>query len=75
METGNSTLVYSVLPNVGKTVLKTTKTLTKNSLITAKDARITHVNFTVFATTFSEKKLEALVSYHSPHKKAGQAGL
>jgi hypothetical protein len=34
------------------------KTLWKNSLMTAEDVRIIHVNFTVTAVTFTEKKNE-----------------
>jgi hypothetical protein len=38
VEAGNfTTLVYSVLNNVGKSVLKITETLWKNMLIIAKD--------------------------------------
>jgi hypothetical protein len=48
------TLVF--LLNVGKSMLKMTKTLWKNSLIIAKDKRIIHVNFTVITITFSEEK-------------------
>jgi hypothetical protein len=47
-----STSVYSVLPKVGKSVLKMTDTSSKNSLIIAKDVRVIHVNFIVIATTF-----------------------
>jgi hypothetical protein len=62
---GNFTaLVYSVLLNTGKNVLKMTQILWKNSLIIAKDVQITHVNFTVTAIKFSKKNLEALLLYH-----------
>jgi hypothetical protein len=49
-----TTLVYSVLLNIGKSVLKM-ETLWKNSFIIAKDVQIIHVNFIVIAITFSEK--------------------
>jgi hypothetical protein len=56
VEAGNFTLAYSVLLNVGKSVLKMTETLWENSLMTAKDVWIIHVNFIVIAITFTEKK-------------------
>jgi hypothetical protein len=59
-----TTLVYSVLVNVGKRALKMMKPLWKNCLITAKDVGIIHVNFIVITTTFFWKKMEALLSYH-----------
>jgi hypothetical protein len=49
-------VVYSVLLNTGKSVVKMTETLWKNNLITAKDVRIINLNFIVTAVTFSEKK-------------------
>jgi uncharacterized membrane protein len=52
------TLVHSVLLSVGQSVSKMMKTLWKNRIITAKYVRIIHVNFTVTAITFFEKKLE-----------------
>jgi hypothetical protein len=59
-----TTLVYSVLLNAGKTVLKKKETLWKNNLIIAKNVRIIPVNFTVIAIIFSEKKLKALFLNH-----------
>jgi hypothetical protein len=45
VEAGNfTTLVYSVLLNVGKFVLKTTETLWKNNLIIAKYVWVIHGN-------------------------------
>jgi hypothetical protein len=65
IEAGNfTTLVYSILINVGKSVLKMMQTLWKNSLITVKDLHINHVSFIVIAITFSDKKLKALLLYH-----------
>jgi hypothetical protein len=64
-ETGNfTTLVYSILLNNDKNVFKMMQTLWTNSLEITKYARIIHVNLTVIAVTFSQKKLEALLSYH-----------
>jgi hypothetical protein len=64
VEAGNFTpLVCRVLLNVDKNALKMTETSWENSLIIAKDVRIIHVNLIVIASTFSEKKLEALLSY------------
>jgi hypothetical protein len=60
-----TTLVYSVLLNNGKSVLKIMKTLWKNGLTITKDVRIIHINFTVTEITFPEKKLEVLLSYHT----------
>jgi hypothetical protein len=58
VEEGNSTtLVYSILLNLTKSMLKMTQTLWKNSLIFAKDVGIIPVNFTVIAITFSEEKI------------------
>jgi hypothetical protein len=51
----NFTMVYNILLNAGKSVLKMKKTMWKNSLITAKDVQIIHANFTVTAITFSDK--------------------
>jgi hypothetical protein len=63
-EAGNFTaLVYSVLLSVGRSVLKMTDTLWKNSLIIAKDLRKVRINFIVIANIFSEKKLEVLLLY------------
>jgi hypothetical protein len=45
-------------------VLKKTETLRKNCLIFAKDVYIIHVNLNVTGTTFSEKNLQTLLSYH-----------
>jgi hypothetical protein len=59
-----TTLVYSILLSIGKNVLKVTETLWKNSLIIAKDVGIINANHIVIAITFSEKKLEALLSYY-----------
>jgi hypothetical protein len=57
VEAGNfTTVVQSVLVNVGKTVLKMAETLWKNSFIIAKDVWTKNVNFVVIAITFSEKK-------------------
>jgi hypothetical protein len=57
VEEGNFTkLVLSFLLNVGKSVLKMTGTLWKNSLIDAKDVRMNHIKFTVIAITFSAKR-------------------
>jgi hypothetical protein len=56
VEAGNfTTLLYSVLTSVDKSVLKMMETLWKNSLITAKDVWIIYLNFNVTANTFSEK--------------------
>jgi hypothetical protein len=63
--TNFTTLLHSVLFNIGKTVLKTAGTLWKNSLIVVKYIRIIRVNFIVTAIPFSEKNLDALLSYHS----------
>jgi hypothetical protein len=64
VEAGNFTaLVYSVLLNIGRSVLKMTETLWKNSLVIANDVLIIYVTFVVIAITFSDKKLEALLSY------------
>jgi hypothetical protein len=64
VKAGNfTTLVYCTLLNVHKKVLRMTETLWKNSLIIAKYARNIHIKFVVTAITFSEKKLEALLSY------------
>jgi hypothetical protein len=61
VEAGNfTTLVYTVLLNVAKSVLKMTETLLKNNLITAKVVRITQINFIVIAITFSEQKIAGL---------------
>jgi hypothetical protein len=47
VEAGNfTTLVYSVLLNVDKSVLKMTETLWENVLIIAKYVKMIHVNFT-----------------------------
>jgi hypothetical protein len=48
-------LVYKVLLNVGRSVLKMMETLWKNSLIIAEGVRIFPVNFIVIANTRSEK--------------------
>jgi hypothetical protein len=72
-----TTLVYSVLLNVGKSVLKMMKTSWRDSLIIAKkNVRIIQVSVTVITITFSEKILEALLSYQPLqnfefHKKLG----
>jgi hypothetical protein len=61
VEAGNfTTLVHSVLLNVGKSVLKMTETLWKNSLIIEKCVLIIRVNLIVIVIKFSEKK-EALL--------------
>jgi hypothetical protein len=51
------TMIYSVLLNTGKSMLKMMKTLWKNSLIIAKDIQILHVNFIVIALIFPEEKM------------------
>jgi hypothetical protein len=64
VKAGNCTaLVYSMLLNVGRSVLKMTETLWKNSLIIEKCVLIIHVNLIVIVITFLEKKLEALLSH------------
>jgi hypothetical protein len=56
VEAGNFTrLEYSVVLNVGKSVLKMAETLWENSLKSPKDVCIMHGNFIVTAVTFSEK--------------------
>jgi hypothetical protein len=50
------TLVYGVLLNFGRSVLKMTETLWKNSLISVKDVWIICANFIVIAITFFERK-------------------
>jgi hypothetical protein len=45
----------------------------KNSLIIAKDVWIMHVNLIVIAITYSEKKLEALLSYRPSYFRANNA--
>jgi hypothetical protein len=55
-EARNFTLVYSLLLNVGRSVLKVAENLWKNSLIMAKYILIIRVNFILIAITFSEKK-------------------
>jgi hypothetical protein len=57
VEAGNFTsLVYSVLHNVGKSMLNMMEILWKNSLIIAKDIWIIHIHFIVIAFIFSERK-------------------
>jgi hypothetical protein len=57
VEAGNyTTLVHSVLTNFGKSVLKNTETLWKNSVIIAKMYEIPTPNFIAIAVTFSEKE-------------------
>jgi hypothetical protein len=57
VEAGNFVaLVYSALLNVGKSALKMTENLWKNSLTVAKDIRIICVNVIVIAVTFSEEE-------------------
>jgi hypothetical protein len=57
VEAGNFTaLVYSVLFNAGRSVLKMAVILWKNSLIIVKDVLIIRVNFIGIAVTFSAKK-------------------
>jgi hypothetical protein len=51
-----TTLVYSVLFSVGKSVLKMMETLLKNSHIIAKDVWIIHINYIDFAVEISKKK-------------------
>jgi hypothetical protein len=56
VEAGNViTLVYSVLLNVGESVLKMWETCGINSLTIAKKLRNIHVNFIAIAITFPEK--------------------
>jgi hypothetical protein len=51
-----TTVVYSDLLNIGKSVLTMMDTLWENSLLIAKDVLIIHVNFIIIAVAFSEKK-------------------
>jgi hypothetical protein len=57
-----ASLVYSVLLNVGKSVLKMMETSWKNDFIIAKDACIIRVNFVVIAATFCDKNLRRYLS-------------
>jgi hypothetical protein len=58
VKAGNfTTLVYSILLIIRKSMLKMMETLWKNSLIIGKDVWIIHINFIVIAFTFSEKKI------------------
>jgi hypothetical protein len=69
VEAGNFTATqYTVLLNVGKSVLKMTENLRKNHLIIAKVISIIAVNFVVIALTCSEKKFEALLLYRPLYK-------
>jgi hypothetical protein len=64
VEAGNlTTLIYSILLNVGKSVLKMMETLWKNSLIIENIYEIIHVYLIVISITLYEKKLEYLLSY------------
>jgi hypothetical protein len=58
--------VYRAFLSVDKSALKMTDTL-KNSLIIAKGIRIISVNLIITAITFSEKKVQALLSYRPLH--------
>jgi hypothetical protein len=64
-----TTLVYSVLFNVSKSVLKMTETFWKNGLINAKDVWIIHINVVVIAIKFSQKKFRL---YFSTARRAFQ---
>jgi NO-binding membrane sensor protein with MHYT domain len=56
VEAGNfTTFLHCVLLNVGKSVLKVTETLWKNSLIIGKGVWVIHENFVVIADTLSKK--------------------
>jgi hypothetical protein len=58
VEAGNfTTLVYSVLINIGKHVLRMMDTVWKNSLIIAKYVQVIHVNVIVIVGKFSETKI------------------
>jgi hypothetical protein len=53
VEAGNfATLLYSVLLNIGKSMLKMTKNLCKNILTILIDVRIAHANFILIALYF-----------------------
>jgi hypothetical protein len=53
---GFTTVMYIFLLSVGISVLKTTETLWKNSLIIAKDVWIVYIHFFAAAITFYKKK-------------------
>jgi hypothetical protein len=58
VETGNfRALAYSVLFNIGKSVLKMSETLWEDSCVIAKDVLVIHVNFIVIAVAFSGEKM------------------
>jgi hypothetical protein len=63
-EAGNfTTLIYSVLLNVGKSWLVVKTTLWKNSPIIAKDVRIVHVNLLLLQFDFLMEKMGTFLSY------------
>jgi exosome complex RNA-binding protein Rrp42 (RNase PH superfamily) len=64
VDAGNfTTLVYSALLNVDKSVLEM-EALWKSSLMIAEDVWIILVNLIIIGVTFSEEKMGPLLSYH-----------
>jgi hypothetical protein len=53
----NFTMIYSILLNTGKSVLKIKKSLWKNSTTITKDVQTILANFIIIAITLSEKKI------------------
>jgi hypothetical protein len=63
VEAGNfTTLLHSILLNVGNSVFKMTKSLWKKSLIIANGVWTIHVNLTLLQLYFP-KKIQALLHY------------